>query len=126
MHPTTKTQLESMMPIMTSSNYTTNSIDSIVKSCLDRHDPQLRFEAKPYLDTLRGINYLIFPATIVFLPQESATFRCHNCGTTSFYRNGFTPKHFIRVLSVNRHIKPVSLLVQLGYEELTTLIILFV
>lgn len=50
---------------------------------------------------LRGINYLIFPATIDFLPQELATFRYHNCGTTAFYRNIFTPKHFIRVPSVN-------------------------
>lgn len=41
-------------------------------------------DAESYLDTLRGVKYLIFPATIDFLPQESANFRCHNYGATAF------------------------------------------
>ena len=101
MYPTTKTQLESMVSIMTSLNYTTNIIDSTVKSCLNCHDPHLIFDDEPYKDTLRGTKYLLFPATIYFLPQELADFRCHNCGFTSFYRNGFTPMHLIKVPSVN-------------------------
>lgn len=81
--------------------------DSIVKSCLNCHDPHLHF------DTLRGIKYLIFPATIDFLPQELADFRCHNCGATAFYRNNFTPKHFIRVPSL-------KLLKSFQHKKLTT------
>ena len=86
---------------MTSLNYTTNIIDSTVKSCLNYHDPHLIFDDEPYKDTLRGTKYLLFPATVYFLPQELADFRCHNCGFTSFYRNGFTPMHLIKVPSVN-------------------------
>lgn len=86
---------------MTSLNYTTNIIDSTVKSCLNCHDPHLIFDDEPYKDTLRGTKYLLFPATIYFLSQELADFRCHNCGFTSFYRNGFTPMHLIKVPSVN-------------------------
>lgn len=53
---------------MTSSDYTTISINSIVKSFLNCRDPNLYFDTGPYLDTLRGINYLIFSVTIDFLP----------------------------------------------------------
>lgn len=35
-------------------NYTTNIIDSTVKSCLNCHDPHLIFDDEPYKDTLRG------------------------------------------------------------------------
>lgn len=86
---------------MTSLNYTTNNIDTIVKSCINCQDPHIIFDRPAVHDTLRGIKYLIFPATINFLPQELDNFRCHNCGFSSFYRNGFTPKHFIKVPSVN-------------------------
>ena len=73
MYPTTKTQLESMVSIMTSLNYTTNIIDSTVKSCLNYHDPHLIFDDEPYKDTLRGTKYLLFPATIYRLAVEAET-----------------------------------------------------
>ena len=69
MYPTTKTQLESMVSIMTSLNYTTNNIDTIVKSCINYQDPHIIFDRPAVHDTLRGIKYLIFPATINFLSQ---------------------------------------------------------
>lgn len=86
---------------MTSLNYATNIIDSTVKSCLNCHDPHLIFDDEPYKDTLRETKYLLFPATICFLPQELADFSCHNCGFTSFYHNVFTPMHLIKVPFVN-------------------------
>lgn len=116
-----KTLLESAVSITTSSNYTTNSIDSIVKSCLNCHDQHLHFESEPY--PLRGINYLIFPATTNFLPQELATFRCHNCGTTAFYRMVLLLNILSDFLLSMRHIKLLLLLVQLDYVGVTVILL---
>ncbi len=74
-----------MVSIMTSLNYTTNIIDSTVKSCLNYHDPHLIFDDEPYKDTLRGTKYLLFPATVYFLPQELADFRVHDNSPSCFF-----------------------------------------
>ena len=86
---------------MTSLNYTTHSVDSIVKSCLDISDPHLHFFNEPYDEKINGVSYKVFQATINFLPHELTNFRCFNCGFTTFYRNGYTPKRLIRIPAVN-------------------------
>ena len=82
---------------------TTNQIDSTVKSCINCHDPHILFSGEPYVKVLgkSKINFLVFPALINFLPHELSDFRCNNCGFTAFYRNGYTPKHLIRIPATN-------------------------
>ena len=88
-------------------HYITNEIDSTIKSCLNCDDPHLHFTAKPCEDTFKQTKYLIFSAIIDFLPAELDQFRCHNCGFSAFYRNGFTPTHFIKMPAVNSNYQTV-------------------
>ena len=88
-------------------HYNTNDVDSTIKSCLNCDDPHLHFTAKPYEDTFKQTKYLIFSAIIDFLPAELDQFRCHNCVFSAFYRNGFTPTHFIKMPAVNSNYQTV-------------------
>ena len=64
MYPTTKTQLESMVSIMTSLIILQILLIQQLNLALIVMTRHLIFDDEPYKDTLRGTKYLLFPATI--------------------------------------------------------------